>query len=50
VGFHEQVAEKLGEVPVVRVFKQFANLLLSAKKVIFPAESVVTVIVTAIPL
>jgi hypothetical protein len=50
VGFQEQVAEKLGEEPVVRAFKQLASLLLSAKKVIFPAESTVTVIVTAIPL
>jgi hypothetical protein len=49
-GFHEQVAEKLGELPVVKRAKQLVILFPPTKNRTFPATSEVTVIVVVIPL
>jgi hypothetical protein len=49
-GFHEHVAVKLGELPVVDRDLQLEILFPPTKKRIFPATSEVTVIVVAMPL
>jgi hypothetical protein len=49
-GFQEQVAEKLGELPVVERAKQLVILFPPTKNRTFPATSEVTVIVVVIPL
>ncbi len=49
-GFHEQVAEKLGELPVVKRAKQLVILFPPTKNRTFPATSEVTVIVVVMPL
>jgi hypothetical protein len=49
-GFQEQVAEKLGELPVVERAKQLVILFPPTKNRTFPATSEVTVIVVVMPL
>ena len=49
-GFHEHVAEKFGELPVVDLARQLDILFPPTKNRTFPATSEVTVIVVEIPL
>ena len=49
-GFHEQVAVKFGELPVVDLARQLEILFPPTKKRTFPATSEVTVMVVEIPL
>ena len=49
-GFHEQVAVKLGELPVVDRAKQLEIFFPPRKNRTFPATSEVTVIVVSMPL